>query len=79
MRQTNTRRGLWFFGFYLVLYMNFVLINAFAPELMDWTPIAGLNLAILYGFGLIFTAFILALLYGFLSVDDDPADREAKS
>lgn len=80
MRQTNARRGLWFFGFYLVLYIGFVLVNAFAPELMERTPIAGLNVAILYGFGLIFAAFILAMIYGFACTDEDgPADREVKS
>lgn len=80
MWQTNARRGLWFFGFYLVLYIGFVMINAFAPELMERTPIAGLNVAILYGFGLIFAAFLMAMLYGLLCIDDPgPIDREDKS
>lgn len=80
MRQTNARRGLWFFGFYLVLYVGFVMLNAFAPQLMEQTPIAGLNVAILYGFGLIFVAFILAMIYGFLCNEEaGPADRESKS
>ena len=34
---------------------------------MEATPIAGVNVAILYGFGLIISAFVLALIYGFFS------------
>ena len=48
---------------YLVLYGGFMLLNAFAPSLMEATPLAGVNLAVLYGLGLIVTAFFLALLY----------------
>ena len=32
---------------------------------------AGVNLAILYGFGLIIAALVLALLYGWLCKSDD--------
>lgn len=62
----NARVGLILFGVYLVLYGGFVLLNAFSPTTMEMTPIAGVNLAILYGFGLIISAIVLALLYGFL-------------
>jgi uncharacterized membrane protein (DUF485 family) len=80
MRQQNARRGLWFFGIYLVLYIGFVLVNAFAPSLMERTPIAGLNVAILSGFGLILAAFLMAMVYGFICIDEDAADkREDKS
>lgn len=79
MQHTNARRGLWFFGIYLVLYIGFVLANAFAPEWMERTPIAGLNVAILYGFGLIFVAFLMAVLYGLVCTDETtPTDREGK-
>lgn len=33
---------------------------------MEATPIAGLNIAVLYGFGLIIGAILLSGLYGFL-------------
>jgi len=62
----NARLGLFLFGFYLLLYSGFVLLNAFSPETMETTPVAGINLAILYGFGLIVTAIVLSLLYGLL-------------
>ncbi len=66
MQLHNARIGLILFGMYLVLYGGFVFLNAFAPSMMEVTPFAGVNLAILYGFGLILAAFLLALLYGFL-------------
>ena len=59
--------GMTLFCVYLAIYAGFVLINATAPQLMEWTPLAGLNLAILYGFALIIIAFVLSLLYGFLA------------
>ena len=46
---------------------------------MEWTPVAGINLAILYGFGLIVAALVLALLYGWLcrAGDDSAAGDSA--
>lgn len=75
MQARNARIGFVLFGVYLLLYGGFVLLNAFAPETMDATPIEGVNLAILYGFGLIISAFVLAMLYGFLcKPTDEPKD-----
>ncbi len=66
MLTRSARIGLVLFGVYLLLYGGFVLLNAFSPETMEATFMAGVNLAILYGFALIVTAFLLALLYGVL-------------
>lgn len=66
MQTANARVGLILFTVYLLLYGGFVLLNAFATETMEWTPVAGVNLAILYGFGLIVAALMLAVLYGLL-------------
>ena len=62
----NSRFGLILFTVYLTIYGTFVLLNAFRPELMDRTPVAGLNVATLYGFGLIIAALLLAALYAWL-------------
>jgi uncharacterized membrane protein (DUF485 family) len=62
----NSRRGLALFAVYLLLYGAFVLTNAFAPEVMEQAPFAGVSLSIIAGFGLIVAAFALALLYGWL-------------
>jgi uncharacterized membrane protein (DUF485 family) len=61
----NTKQGLILFAVYLVIYGGFVLINAFAPEIME-RSINGVTLAIYSGFGLIIAAFVLALIYGWL-------------
>ena len=63
-RRYNTRLGLILFFVYLVLYLGFVLLNAFKADVMDTVVLAGLNLAIVYGFALIVAALVLALIYG---------------
>ena len=59
----NARLGLFLFAVYLLAYSAFVIINAFWPALMDRVVAAGLNLAVVYGLGLIVGALILALIY----------------
>ena len=81
MESQNARLGLKLFFAYLLLYGGFVFINAFSATTMEAQPIAGINLAILYGFGLIIAALALALVYGVLckpegdQVDDSSADK----
>lgn len=65
MAGRNARLGLALFAVYALFYGTFVLANAFAAEVMDWSPVAGLNLAVLSGFGLIVLALFVALIYGF--------------
>jgi len=62
----RARLGLVLFAVYFVLYGGFMLLNVFGPAYMETTPFAGVNLAILYGFGLIAAALILALVYAWL-------------
>ena len=72
----NARFGLWLFAAYLLLYGGFVFLNAFAPQRMEAPAVAGVNLAVTYGMGLIAAAFLLALLYGWLCrlpVEDETA------
>ncbi len=79
MGSRNARIGMTLFCVYLAFYGGFVMLNAFAPNVMEMTPLAGVNLAIWYGFALIAFALALALLYGWLcrseSPDDAPEDR----
>lgn len=78
MQARNARIGLRLFAVYLFFYTGFVLLNAFRPETMRMTPIEGVNLAILYGFGLIVAAFLLAILYGFLCKSETASDDEVR-
>ncbi|MDZ4818692.1 MAG: DUF485 domain-containing protein [Planctomycetota bacterium] len=62
----NSRYGVILFFIYTTIYAVFVGINAFAPATMDWIVLFGLNLAVVYGIGLILLAFAMSLLYGWL-------------
>lgn len=59
----NARHGMRLFLIYLAFYAGFVGLNAFAPRQMEVSPAFGVNLAILYGCGLIVLAMVLALIY----------------
>ena len=48
---------------YGTLYVVFIIINVAWPKVMGTIVVAGLNLAIVYGFALIVIAFMLALVY----------------
>jgi uncharacterized membrane protein (DUF485 family) len=77
MDKRNARIGQVLFVIYLLLYGGFVFLNAFAADVMEMIPFAGVNLAIVYGFGLIIAAIVLALLYGVLCkpTDDEIAAK----
>lgn len=59
----KSRLGIWMFLLYLLIYAGFVAINLIDPGLMEKTVLFGLNLATIYGFGLIIFAFLEALVY----------------
>ncbi len=61
----RSRIGLCLFAVYCAAYGAFMLLNAFAPKVME-TTFGGVNLAIWSGFGLIGGALVLALLYAWL-------------
>jgi uncharacterized membrane protein (DUF485 family) len=48
---------------YAALYVGFVVINLVFPRFMEATVFAGLNVAVVYGVGLIGFAMVLALIY----------------
>jgi len=62
----NARVGLRLFVVYLALYVGFMLLSAFWPNQLDQIVLGGLNLAIVYGFGLIVAALVLALIYSWI-------------
>ncbi|MCK5783137.1 MAG: DUF485 domain-containing protein [Desulfobacterales bacterium] len=59
----KAKLGIYLFLFYFFLYAGFVAINTVNPKLMGVTVFAGLNLACVYGFGLIILAIIMGLIY----------------
>jgi uncharacterized membrane protein (DUF485 family) len=58
----KSRLGIRLFFFYTLVYFGFVVLNTVSPETMG-LPVGGLNLAIVYGFGLILFALLLAFVY----------------
>ena len=72
--QRNARWGLWLFALYLFFYAGFMVISTFLPDVLDQRPVAGINLAILYGLGLILAALLLSLLYGWVCRNPVTAD-----
>ena len=57
------RLGVFLFLCYAAIYAAFIAINVIDAKLMDRVVFSGLNLAVIYGFGLILLALVLALLY----------------
>jgi uncharacterized membrane protein (DUF485 family) len=62
----NARSGLVLFFIYLAAYAGFMGLSAFAPQVMGVPVLAGVNLAITYGMGLIFGALVVAAIYMWL-------------
>jgi uncharacterized membrane protein (DUF485 family) len=59
----KAKLGVILFFVYAAFYACFVTIIIVKPKLMSITVFAGLNLAVVYGFGLIVLAIIMGLLY----------------
>lgn len=76
----KTRLGVWMFLFYLFFYAGFIAINIMSPLAMEKIVFMNLNLAVVYGFGLIVVALIQALIYDFAcnSREAELAAEEAK-
>jgi len=73
----KARLGLIMFFIYVVIYGGFILINVTYPRLMK-LDVGNLNLAIVYGFALIFIAIILAVIYNILCSRAEKKADESK-
>lgn len=75
----KSKLGVWMFLVYAAVYAGFVAINIISPITMEKTIFLGLNLAVVYGFGLIVFALILALIYNFAcSLKESELNDETK-
>ncbi len=72
----KTRIGMRMFLLYCIVYGGFVLINSLWPKLME-KAIGGLNLAVVYGFGLIILALVMALIYNALACREEQRLNDA--
>jgi uncharacterized membrane protein (DUF485 family) len=66
----NARLGVWLFALYTAFYAAFIVMSAFKRESMA-VDYFGVPLSVLFGFFLILSAFVLALVYLRLSRHTD--------
>lgn len=59
----KTSLGVKMFIAYALIYAGFIGVNVISPLSMENIVFMGLNLAVVYGFGLIILALILAFVY----------------
>lgn len=57
------RLGVVLFAVYGAVYAGFIVVNLVSPKLMGSLILPGQNLAVVYGFGLIVFALLMALVY----------------
>jgi uncharacterized membrane protein (DUF485 family) len=62
----KSKLGVYMFIIYVIVYGGFIAINVISPPTMALIVFGGLNLAIVYGFGLIVLAIIMGLIYNHL-------------
>lgn len=75
----KTKLGIWMFIFYSLVYAGFITIGVFYYELMSKVVFAGLNLAIVYGFGLIILAVLMGIVYDYFCTKyENKLNKEVK-
>lgn len=64
--------GRWFFLIYTIFYAIFILTNVISPRFMG-IDVGALNISIVFGFGLILFAILLAFSYNHISTHVEQA------
>ena len=59
----KAKLGIYMFFFYTIVYVIFVAIGVLNYEAMGEIVLGNLNLAVVYGFGLIILAIVMGLIY----------------
>jgi uncharacterized membrane protein (DUF485 family) len=62
----KSKLGVYLFIFYTLVYAGFIVINVVSPKSMGVIVFSGLNLACVYGFGLIILAITMGLIYNYM-------------
>jgi uncharacterized membrane protein (DUF485 family) len=76
-RSPNQTLGLLLFAVYFLFYAGFIAITVYDYALLGREVFAGVNLAIVYGMGLILLAIVLAVVYAFFAKSDPAEATEA--
>ncbi len=76
----KSKVGLILFGVYALIYAGFVAINTLSPKTMGARVFLGLNLAVVYGFGLIILAIIMGVAYNhYCTKLEDRLNKQSKT
>jgi uncharacterized membrane protein (DUF485 family) len=59
----KARLGIYLFIFYCIVYAVYVALNVMSPKAMGTIVFWELNLAVVYGFGLIILAMVMGIIY----------------
>ena len=70
-RQKVHRLGMVLFIMYVAMYAGFMGLVLVWPSALSWRPVAGVNLAILSGLGLIVAAIVLAVVFMLAGTTED--------
>lgn len=74
--QQKSKLGVRLFFVYLICYAGFVILGVFKYELLATTVFSGLNLAVVYGIGLIVFAVIMGVIYNYYCTKyEDEAEK----
>lgn len=72
----KSKLGVRLFFIYLICYAGFVALGVFNYELLSTTVFSGLNLAVVYGIGLIVFAVIMGIIYNYYCTKyEDEAEK----
>jgi uncharacterized membrane protein (DUF485 family) len=71
----KSRLGIIMFAIYVPIYLVFILISVLSPKTMG-VDIGSLNLAIVFGFGLIILAIVQALIYNYICSKREKQDSK---
>lgn len=72
--KAKSRLGLFMIAFYTIVYFAFIIIAVLNPQLMG-KSVGSINVAILYGFGIIILAIIQALIYNYMCSKREKEDE----
>ncbi len=75
----KVRIGVYMVILYALVYFGFIVINIINPLLMERIIFSGLNLAVVYGIGLIIFALILAFIYNNMCTKKEAESRNTFS
>ena len=71
----KTKLGLNMYAIFAPVYLAFILICVISPKLMA-RDVGSLNVAIVFGFGIIILAIIQALIYNFICSKKENMDED---